>query len=252
MSEADRALIDLCLRARKDRRLAVLEGLHALKHALRFEAQIQGAWTRDRDALVRLAADLAPDIVGRLDDLVDEVPADLFARLAPAPPETGVIAIAARPDRQAPIDPGQDQAPSIWLDDPAHLGNVGAVIRVAAAVGAAAVFTSGPHDPWSPAALRGSAGLHFALPVLNVESPEALPEALGPLIAIDPEGEPFRPEDLPASCVLAFGSERRGLSPSLLERAERRLSLPMRPRVSSLNLATAVAAVLYAWRFRAT
>jgi TrmH family RNA methyltransferase len=48
--------------------------------------------------------------------------------------------------------------------------------------------------------------------------------------------------------VLAFGSERSGLSEALLERADRRLALPMRPGISSLNLAAAVAAVLYAWR----
>ena len=48
--------------------------------------------------------------------------------------------------------------------------------------------------------------------------------------------------------MLAFGSERRGLSDSLLERAERAISVPMAPRVSSLNLATAVAVTLYTWR----
>ena len=83
------------------------------------------------------------------------------------------------------------EAPAIWLEDPAHLGNVGAVVRVAAAGGASAVITSGRHDPWDPAALRGSAGLHFALPVLRLDH---LPDGCGPLIAIDPEGEPLRPE----------------------------------------------------------
>jgi tRNA G18 (ribose-2'-O)-methylase SpoU len=48
--------------------------------------------------------------------------------------------------------------------------------------------------------------------------------------------------------VLAFGSERRGLSAALAERADARVSIPMRAGVSSLNLATSVAAVLFAWR----
>ncbi len=47
--------------------------------------------------------------------------------------------------------------------------------------------------------------------------------------------------------VLAFGTERGGLSPALLARADRRVRIPMRPGVSSLNLATAVAVVLYSW-----
>ena len=48
------------------------------------------------------------------------------------------------------------------------------------------------------------------------------------------------------AAVLAFGTERHGASPALLARAERRLSIPMTPGVSSLNLATSVAVTLYA------
>ena len=55
----------------------------------------------------------------------------------------------------------------------------------------------------------------------------------------------------PADAVLAFGTERHGLSDALLAHADARLRLPMRPGVSSLNLATAVAAVLFAWRLSA-
>ena len=170
----------------------------------------------------------------------------MFAALAPRAPETGVLALARRPSIDArAVLAGPRVAPAIVLDDPAHFGNVGAVIRVAAAAGASAVITSGRHDPWDPAALRGSAGLHFALPVVRLES---LSETNGPLIAIDPEGEPFRAAAVPGNALLVFGSERRGLSPAILERADHRLALPMRDNVSSLNLATAVAAVLYAWR----
>ena len=54
--------------------------------------------------------------------------------------------------------------------------------------------------------------------------------------------------DIPPRAMLAFGSERRGLGDDLLARADARLRIPMRPGVSSLNLATAVAAVLFARR----
>ena len=69
-----------------------------------------------------------------------------------------------------------------------------------------------------------------------------------PLLALDPDGELLDPARLPSDAVLAFGTERHGLSDELLARADARLCLPMRPGVSSLNLATAVAAVLFAWR----
>lgn len=246
-NEAERPLVERCRRARRDRRLTVLEGFHGLKHALRFDADIEAAWTDDREALLDLAMRMAPDISAKLDSLVDQISTETFAQLSPRHIETGAIAIASRPR----FDEGAalripDTAPAIWLDNPSHLGNVGAVIRVAAAAGASAVFTSGRHDPWDPAALRGSAGLHFALPVLRLDAP---PAAAGPLIAIDPAGEPLCPSALPTNALLAFGSERRGLSASVLDGAEQRLALPMSSKVSSLNLATAVAAVLYAWRF---
>ena len=54
--------------------------------------------------------------------------------------------------------------------------------------------------------------------------------------------------ELPARAVLAFGTERHGLSAELLASADARIAIPMRAGVSSLNLATSVAAVLFAWR----
>ncbi|MEM8950422.1 MAG: TrmH family RNA methyltransferase [Pseudomonadota bacterium] len=220
--------------------------MHALKHALRFEATIDAVYTDDLEALVDLAGTLAPDIADRLDGLAEPLPADVFASLAPKPPETGVLAIARRPSIDPDVFLGVTRkTPAVWLEDPAHFGNIGAVVRVAAAAGASAVFSSGRHDPWDPAALRGSAGLHFALPVIGMQG---LPKQSGPLIAIDPDGERLQPSTIPAGALLAFGSERHGLSPDILGAADQRLALPMRPLVSSLNLATAVAAVLYAWR----
>jgi RNA methyltransferase, TrmH family len=225
--------------ARRDGTLAVLEGFHALKHALRFGAEVLTAVSRDVPAALALAAELAPDVAHALAERLAAVPPELFAALAPRAPGTGVIAIARRPaaDLAAAL-----AAPGavVLLDAPRHLGNVGACVRVAAAAGAAAVLTTGTADPWHPDALRGAAGLHFALPVARVD---ALPATDRPLVALDPSGEPLRA--LPGRPLLAFGSERRGLSAEVLARADARVALPMRPGVSSLNLATAVAAILY-------
>lgn len=226
----------------------VLEGFHALKHALRFGAEVVKVVTAD-PALVRdLGGRLAPDVAEPMLAQAIPVAAGVFAQLAPVPPETAVMALARRPA----VAPEQllaapRQAPLVFLETPTHLGNVGAVIRVAAAAGAAGVITSGPHDPWHPTAVRGAAGLHFALPVGRVNDLDY--DALhGPLLAVHPEGEPLTPGALPAGAILAFGSERRGLSSELLARAAGRLTIPMEPGVSSLNLATAAAVTLYTWR----
>jgi TrmH family RNA methyltransferase len=234
--------------ARRDERLAVLEGFHTLKHALRFGADLLEAVASEPERLERLVAELAPDLRGSLVEQTERVAPELLAELVPQAPRTGVVAIAQRrriPSEAVLVD--TRAAPLVLLEEPRTMGNLGACVRVAAAADAAGVLTTGPNDPWHPDALRGAAGLHFALPVAAVA---ALPEGDRPLVAIDPGGEELRPAELPPRAILAFGSERYGLSDAVLERADARLAIPMRPGVSSLNLATAVAAVLFAQRLR--
>jgi TrmH family RNA methyltransferase len=232
--------------ARRDPDLALIEGFHALKHALRFGADIIAAVASDPAELDRLAADLAPDLAGSLAGRTTPVDAELLAQLVPHAPRTGVVAIAHRPTVDvAAVLAAERPAPVVLLEDPRTMGNMGACVRVAAAADAAAVLTTGSNDPWHPEALRGAAGLHFALPVGRIES---LPEGDRPLIAIDPEGERLGEGDLDPRSILAFGTERYGLGEALLERADARLAIPMREGVSSLNLATAVSAVLFSQR----
>ena len=230
---------------------AVLEGFHALKHALRFGADVRLVAAADAEALERLAADLAPDLAGAFRARAEVVPPAVLATLAPRTPPTRVVAIARRPAADAAAVLAGAAGHVVLLEDPRHLGNVGAVVRVGAAAGAGGVLTTGARDPWDPAALRGSAGLHFALPVARLGDAETTdPLARLPagraLVALDPDGEPLRPGTLPPAAVLAFGTERHGLGEELLSRANARVAIPMRPGVSSLNLATAVAVVLYA------
>jgi RNA methyltransferase, TrmH family len=249
--------------ARRDPDLAVVEGFHALKHALRFGAEVLEAVTAAPGELQRLAAALAPDLAGELVDRTAPVPPQTLAELVPLVPRTGVVAIARRPAVEiAAVLADPRPAPLVLLEDPRNIGNTGACVRVAAAADAAGVLVTGDIDPWHPDALRGGAGLQFALPVASATSyasmrcasaiaPGEPGEATGsarPLVAIDPEGDALRPADLPPRAVLAFGSERDGLSTALLERADVRLGIPMRAGVSSLNLATTVAAVLFAQR----
>jgi TrmH family RNA methyltransferase len=233
--------------ARRDPELVILQGFHALKHALRFGAGVDLVACSSAEEIARLASGLAPDLLAEIQSLAVVLPGEAFKRLGPYVPHTGVVSIARRvvSDPIAVLE-GEGQAPLVLLEDPRHFGNLGAVVRVAAAVGAAGVLTTGQQDPWDPVAVRGSAGLHFALPVARLGR---LPDRTSrPLLALDPEGEELRCELVPDRALLAFGTERAGLSEELLGRADARLRLPMREGVSSLNLATSVAAVLYSLR----
>ncbi|MEV8043787.1 TrmH family RNA methyltransferase [Streptomyces griseoluteus] len=225
----------------------LLDGFHALKHALRFGAEVPVAVTTDREATLALAGELAGDVRDPLDALLTEVPRGVYASLVPRPHPTGVAALAVRPSREANLKALAHRprtAPVVVLDEPRNLGNAGAVIRLAAGFGATGVVTTGTLDPWHPTVVRGGAGLHFATAVERLGVDE-LPA--GPLFALDPEGDDIRRVELPDDAVLAFGSERSGLSAPLRARADRLLSLPMRPQVSSYNLATSVAMTLYHW-----
>ncbi len=207
-----------------------LEGFHCVKHVLRFAPRlVHDVRVRDLDRTRALADRLAPDITHLL--LERAVVADVAHH-------TGVEATGDLPARDLAVLTLRD-APLVLLDRPRSPGNAGAVVRVAAAAGASGVAVTGPLDPWHPTVLRGSAGLHYALPVLAI----ADEQVTGPLVVLDADGDPEA--DLPADAVLVVGTERDGVGGSWRERADLVLALPMRPGVSSLNLATATAAALY-------
>ncbi|MBY8881320.1 TrmH family RNA methyltransferase [Actinacidiphila acidipaludis] len=225
----------------------LLDGFHALKHALRFGADVRVALCADKAATLLLAADLAPDLTGTLADRLTEVPhgalRDLMARVHP----TAVAALAARPGREenlAALSLRPRQAPVVVLDSPRNLGNVGAVVRLAAGFAVTGVVTTGDLDPWHPNAVRSGAGLHFATAVEHADA-SALPG--GPLYVLDPEGRDIRSTKLPDDALVVFGSERHGVSDDLRGRADALVALPMRAQVSSYNLATSVGMALYHW-----
>ena len=240
------ARIDRFRSARSDHTLVVLEGLHPLKHAIRFGAELLEVLAPEGGELGRLVSEYAPDTAVVIESRVQTVATDTFNKLAPVTPPTGVIAIAKRPD----VSPGHilnDPAgsPVVLLENPRNQLNIGASIRVSAAAGAAGVLTTGPQDPWNPAAVVAATGLQYALPVTRIVS---LPACNRALVVFDPDGEPLQKGSLPPHAVLAFGAEREGISRELINKADHCVSIPMSHGVSSLNLATAVSAVLYAWK----
>jgi TrmH family RNA methyltransferase len=232
--------------ARNDQSLVVIEGFHPLKHAIRFGVELLEVVSPDLPALAALEAEYAPDIGSKISGQTVAISDDVFGRLGPARPPTGVMAIARRPIVDlAKLLGDPAPAPVVLLENPRNLFNIGAAVRAAAAAGAAGVINTGNLDPWKPAALTSGVGLQFALPVAQSEE---LPKCDRPLVAVDLGGDSLEDFHLPDRALLAFGTERQGLSQELLDVADHRVSIPMENGVSSLNLATSVAVVLYHWK----
>lgn len=249
-------LVDLFQRARGDNSLAVIEGVQALKHAVRFKAEISHYVTCDSGTIDELLEELAPDVKEKILTSVVGVNEETFSKLNARPHRTKVIALAKR----AAYSLGDivKDRPIVFLEDPKDPENVGAVIRVSAAANAAAVVITGDIDIWHPAVIRGAAGLQWALPVLDSRHPEySSGSTTGPreilqrvqknrkVIALDPTGQEIASGGIPENAVLVFGTERHGISQELLDKSDQIIRLPMRGGVSSLNLATSVAATLY-------
>lgn len=228
--------------ARRNPLLVPLEGLHSWKHAHRFGAIVLLAVTADRPRLQQLVNRLAPDLSLELVQDVDET---VWQQLAPRETTSPLLAVAER--REWSLDDVGSEGHVVVLDRPRHAGNVGAAIRAAAAASAAAVVTLGGVDVWSPAAVRGAAGLQFALPVVALPEGSALPDLGRRAVALDPAGAPLAGAATePTTWV--FGTERDGLDEQLRAACDAVSSLPMRAGVSSLNLAVSVGVVLYLHR----
>ena len=223
----------------------VLEGLHALKHAVRFGAAVTAILTDDLDKALAVADAVAPELRDVLVARAEAVPTARFRELAVQPVPTHVLAYAEPPTwtlGDALPRPGH---PTVLLDDPRNSKNLGAVVRVAAAAGAAGVLVRGDADPYDRMAIRGAAGLQWAIPCIKVE------RRVDRLVGLDAGGEPLDPARYRTPTIFAFGSERTGLSEAVRSQCDEIVSLPMRAHVSSLNLATAVSAVLYLVRYAA-
>jgi TrmH family RNA methyltransferase len=138
----------------------------------------------------------------------------------------------------------------IGLVDVQDPGNVGAVIRSAEAFGATGVVAiDATADPGSWKALRGAMGSTFRMAVARADLSSVIEEAATrqvSLVTTDARGDtPLDRADLRPPLLVLLGSEGGGLPDAIVAMSARRLSIPMRAPVESLNVATTAALVLY-------
>ena len=168
----------------------------------------------------------------------------LFAELSPVQSPTGVLAEAGWLN-----PPVAETTPLVLLlEDVQDPGNLGSLLRSAAAAGATqAVLSKGCADAWSSKALRGGQGAQFVLPLLQRTDLAGWVAAAGlPVYALALGGEQGVFElDLRSASAILVGNEGTGLSEEMLQTATARVRIPMPGRVESLNAAAAAAIALF-------
>lgn len=168
----------------------------------------------------------------------------LFKQLSELKTPNGLLALIDIPQ----ADPAHANNFVLLLEDIQDPGNLGSILRSAAAAGCDAVYMSqGCADAWSPRVLRAAMGGHFML-AIN-ESSDLLDISSrfdGNLFASSLEAETALYEcDLRGKIAFAIGNEGAGLSAELQAKAQQRFIIPMPGKVESLNAAAATAVCLF-------
>lgn len=169
----------------------------------------------------------------------------LFRQLSSVSTPTGIIGIVPTPRVE---QPDQLTGPSIWLEDIQDPGNVGSILRSAAAAGIPTVCLS-RHSvhAWSPRVLRAGMGAHFALRIIEGADLHTLAAGYaGRILATSvKEGQAIFEADLKGDVALLFGNEGSGLSAALAARAHQTVHIPMPGKIESLNVGAAAAVCLF-------
>ncbi len=180
----------------------------------------------------------------------DEVPVTqlddrLFAELSELKTPTGILALIDVPKPAGTI---ADSRFALLLEDIQDPGNLGSMLRSAAAAGCDTVFlSSGCADAWSPKVLRAAMGGHFALRIYEQQDLPAIAKTFpGMLLAASLKAKRSLYEcDLSGNIAFLLGNEGAGLSDALLQLATQTIIIPMPGKSESLNAAAATAICLF-------
>ena len=181
-----------------------------------------------------------------------QVPEDVMASISPVKTPQGVLFTCRLP--QAPLPRSLTGRRYLVLDGVQDPGNVGTILRTLDAFDAdGLLLTGGCADPYGWKAVRSSMGAVFRRPIYS-----GTPEELAALLHrsdLPLYGAALREDTVDARqadytrCVLAIGSEGRGLSREVLDLCDQTIRIPMSDRCESLNAAIAAAVLLWeSWR----
>lgn len=229
-------------RARREARTTILDGSHLLeaytasgKTAI---ALIVRETSLESTEIQRLLSSVAADHVYALSD-------SLFDAAAQVATPTGVMALVGTPPpAPAPARLGD----AVLVEEIQDPGNLGSILRSAAAAGIKNVFLSRKSIfAWSPKVLRAGMGAHFTLSIHeDMDLPDLIKRREGLALATDVNGgKSIYETSLRGPVSWIFGNEGAGVSAALMELADFRVHIPMPGRLNSLNLAAAAAVCLF-------
>ncbi|OGS92892.1 MAG: rRNA methyltransferase [Gallionellales bacterium RBG_16_56_9] len=169
----------------------------------------------------------------------------LYTELSELKTPTGILALIDLPQPQVPVAQSRF---GLLLEDIRDPGNLGSMLRSAAAAGCDAVFLSpGCADAWSPKVLRAAMGGHFALHIYEQQDlPNVAKTYTGMLLAASLQATHSLYDcDLRGAVAFLIGNEGAGLSDGMLNLATCKFTIPMPGKVESLNAAAATAICLF-------
>ena len=235
-------------KAREKHQLFVAEGVRAVEELLRSPLEVRGALVAPQLLEAPRGAALVQSLREH-DVRVEDVPANEFGSAAETESPQGVIAIAEVPTRALANLADDWHGVIVVLDALQDPGNVGTILRTAAALGAVATITlPGTVDLWNAKVVRSGMGAHFRHPAFSstwAELDTFRAQSGTQVFAADSGGEPASSITAPRRVALVVGNEGVGVSADALTRADRVVALPLNPGVESLNVAVATGILLY-------
>lgn len=191
----------------------------------------------------------SPDLVqawGGSGVWIQAVSEEVIAAVGDAETSQGAIALFRRPVTERIPDEASFLVVAWGLADP---GNLGALVRVAAAAGADAVVVVGGTDPFGPKAVRASTGVVLTTPVIQLDESQAVATlaALRLELAVSSphEGTDYRDCDWRSPVALVVGNEAHGVPHEVGAAAGITATIPLRGGVDSLNVASAAAVIAF-------
>ncbi len=241
-------------KARERSGLFVAEGIRTVEGLLDSPLRITGALTCDLLDRTPRGAEITAALVARGVEVARVSERDFMSASDTEHPQ-GVLAIAEQPTFNLSSIPGlAGTAPTrlLVLDGIQDPGNVGTLLRTAAALGVAAtVVLAGTVDVWNAKVVRSAAGMQLRHPTVSTTG-EVLHSFLREhgivLWGADAHGTSIDAVTPPPRLALVFGNEGAGLSEMVSTRCDALVALPMAPGAESLNVAVAAGIMLFELR----